>query len=98
MIWSDFFKGGLVGFLIGICTCMAIFLICVSMSSPFFVVKSQPPQLDPVEVRLNLLEYQVGRINERLSDVNITAMRDLLILQREDMAGLAKEFYEFKNK
>lgn len=104
MIYSDLFKGGIAGFILGLLTCMAVILIWGSVSSPFFKVTNQTTvypqnsQLNSTEARLNLLENQVGRINERLSDVSITAMRDQVILQREDMAALAREFYELKNK
>ncbi len=79
MIYSDLFKGGIAGYILGLLTCMAIFLIWGSVSSPFFVVKNQPSpsippavypqnsQLNPTEIRLNLLEYQVGRITQPLN-------------------------------
>jgi hypothetical protein len=96
MIYSDLFKGGIAGFILGLLTCMAILLLWGSVSSPFFKTVPDVSSTNAIDTRVTLLEHQVGRINERLSDVRITAMRDEVILQKVDINALKNRLYKIE--
>lgn len=100
MIKSDYVKGEIVGFVFGVTVCMAVFLIWGSVSSPFFVVKNQQvsdvSSTNSVDTRVTLLEHQVKSINERLSDTNINAMREQVMLQTGDINALRNRVYKIE--
>lgn len=96
MIWSDFAKGGLLGFWVGVCGCVLGLLLFYAVTSQPIDSYPQNSKLDPVETRLNILEHQVRSINERLSDTNINAMREQVILQTGDINALRNRVYKIE--
>lgn len=88
MNWNNFLQGIFVGILAT--------LICVLIGT--IASYNTPNSEVNIHERILLLEQKVEGIDNRLSDVNIKTMRDMLLIQREDIKGIAEEINTIHDK